>query len=235
MKQLLLNADMGEGMPNDATIMPYLSYANIACGGHFGTPDTILHALKLASNNKVKVGAHPSYPDPENFGRKSIQISRDQLAQSLKNQIDQFEKQCANVGINMNHIKLHGALYNDVFNNQEFTQWFVTFVAHHYPKANIFVPLSAMHFIKAKHKNNSIIEAFADRNYNSNLSLVSRSKPKAILGSVNKVIAHVTAIANKKIITINGETKSCEADTLCVHGDHPLALEIVQNIKKLVF
>lgn len=235
MKQLLLNADLGEGMRNDNEIMPHISYANIACGGHFGTSQTILQTIKSAKANGVKIGAHPSYFDFENFGRKSLQISKEALAIDLKNQIDFFITQCKLSTISMHHIKLHGALYNDVFSNEKFTHWYFDFVALHYPQAKIFVPLHAKNFVTSSYKNNIIFEAFADRNYNADLSLVSRSNPKAILGSVKKVVAHVSAIAKDKIVTINGETKACKADTLCIHGDHPLALDIAQNIKKVIF
>jgi len=233
-KKLFLNADVGEGMRNDKELMPYLTYANIACGGHFGTDETIFNTLQLAKKNDVKVGAHPSYPDPENFGRKSLQISREELAKTLKKQIDQFIEQCELIPIKMNHIKLHGALYNDVFGSKEFTLWFISFIKENYPKTLVFIPVFAESFITEVEKRIVLIEAFADRNYNNDLTLVSRSNSKAILGSIKKIKEHVLFISKGEIKTIEEEKKQCEADTLCVHGDHPLALKIAKELRELV-
>jgi len=233
-KKLFLNADVGEGMRNDTELMPYLTYANIACGGHFGTNETILKTIQLAGINSVKVGAHPSYPDPERFGRKSLEISREALEESLKKQIDLFLEQCELAAVKMNHIKLHGALYNDVFNSKELTLWFLGFIKNNYPNTIVFVPIASVPLIPEESQKIVMIEAFADRNYNADLSLVSRSNSKAILGSIKKVITHVSSIINNQIITIGGEKKTCSADTLCIHGDHPLAIEIAKKVSELV-
>lgn len=231
---LKLNADIGEGMPNDAALMPYLSYVNIACGGHFGSAATINETIKLAEKFAVKVGAHPSYPDLENFGRKSVIISKKALYLSLKKQIELFKECCALHQLKMHHIKLHGALYNDIFSSEIDTRYFINWVIEQYPNVKIFVPLIAVSFVLEHQKKHIIIEAFADRNYNDDLSLVSRYKPKAILGSVKKIEQQLSSILNGRITTIMGTDIKISAQTLCIHGDHPLAVEIAQSLNSLL-
>jgi len=232
--QLLINADVGEGMPNDAKLMPYLSYANIACGGHFGNAETISKTILLAKKNNVKVGAHPSYPDTENFGRKTIDISKETLGNSLKQQIDLCVTQCKLQNIKMNHVKLHGALYTDIFNSEENTRWFLNWIQNNYPKTLVFVPVSAALYIPEEQKAPILMEVFGDRNYNNNLTLVPRGNSKAIITSINLVKKHVSAILEGKIITIEGSRKNITANTLCIHGDHALALEIVKALYLLI-
>jgi len=183
-----------------------LTYANIACGGHFGNSKSISETLQLAIQHGVKVGAHPSYPDKANFGRKSILISRELLFENVKNQIEFFLSECEKQGVKMNHIKLHGALYNDVFSTAEYTP----------------------------QKPFSVTEVFADRNYKQDLSLVERSNPKAVLKTVEEVKNQVNIIVSGKVITIEGEEKKIEAQTLCVHGDHPLVLEIAKVLSVMM-
>jgi len=232
--KLFLNADVGEGMQSDAELMPYLTYANIACGGHFGNSKSISETLQLAIQHGVKVGAHPSYPDKANFGRKSILISRELLFENVKNQIEFFLSECEKQGVKMNHIKLHGALYNDVFSTAEYTQWFCHWVQSNFPGILVFSPLKAIPFLLDAQKPFSVTEVFADRNYKQDLSLVERSNPKAVLKTVEEVKNQVNIIVSGKVITIEGEEKKIEAQTLCVHGDHPLVLEIAKVLSVMM-
>ena len=233
--KLFLNADVGEGMLNDELLIPYLTYANIACGGHYGNEASIANALKIAVFNKVKVGAHPSYPDIENFGRSSMQLSREAIFESVKQQINLFVAQCERFKIKMNHIKLHGALYNDVFNSEEYTKWFFDWVNNYYPNTYIFIPIAAVSYISTSQKSNALVEVFADRNYGSNLTLIARSNPKAILNSVDQIVNHVSCMVhNGQITTLQGEIKFVEAQTLCIHGDHPLAVSIAKKLTTII-
>ena len=122
---LLLNADVGEGIDVDNVLTPFLTFANIACGGHAGNRQTITQTIKLAKKYNVKIGAHPSYIDKENFGRVSHKLPIADLEKLLQNQIDFFTEQANVLNMDMHHIKLHGALYNDVFANNEMTYWFL--------------------------------------------------------------------------------------------------------------
>ena len=110
--KIQLNADVGEGMLNDIELMPFLTYANIACGGHIGDENSVRKTIKLAQKYEVKVGAHPSYPDKGNFGRESILMSFQDLEQTIIEQVDLFLKSAEVLKATMYHIKLHGALYN---------------------------------------------------------------------------------------------------------------------------
>lgn len=233
--KLLLNADVGEGVSNDELLIPYLSYANIACGGHYGNETSIANTLKIAIFNKVKVGAHPSYPDIKNFGRRSIQLPRAVVFDSVKQQINLFVAQCDRFKIKMNHIKLHGALYNDVFNSEEYTKWFFEWVDNHYPETYIFIPIAAISYISTSQRKSALIEVFADRNYENNLTLVARSNPKAVLNSVDEIVSHVSCIIhNGHITTLSGEIKTVEAQTLCIHGDHSLAVSIAEKLATII-
>ena len=112
MRPIDINCDLGEGIGNDAEIMPYINSCNIACGGHFGDLQTIKETILLAQKYAVKVGAHPSFPDKENFGRKLMTLSDNDLMDSISQQIKLFHQACNETGARMHHVKLHGALYN---------------------------------------------------------------------------------------------------------------------------
>ena len=232
--KIALNADVGEGMANDSKLMPFLTYVNIACGGHAGNETTIRRTIKLAKKHQVKIGAHPSYPDVENFGRKSMQFPKEELSDILKSQVESFLAEAEKEQLKMHHIKLHGALYNDIFSNQNDTQWIIDWAITNYPEAKLFTPVAVQNF-KLKNTTNIIYEAFADRNYNTNLSLVSRNRENAVLQTTTKVLDHVNFIINeKKIFTICGTEISAHAETLCLHGDHPKVLEFAKAIEKFV-
>lgn len=229
MKSILkLNADVGEGMTNDPIIMPYLTYANIACGGHYGNSDSMTQTVRLAKQHKVLVGAHPSYPDIENFGRKTMSIATVELYEEIHRQIQNFYKICKQEGVKMHHIKLHGALYNDIFSTADSTQFFINWVKRNYPLLNIFVPLSAEKFLLSEQKNSVLIEVFADRSYNEDASLVSRQQVGAVLGTVDKVKKQLAEIQNGQITTLRGKKIPIIADTVCLHGDHPKIEAIVK-------
>ncbi len=162
-----INVDVGEGIGNEAFLMPYISSCNIACGGHAGDFETMRQVVKLAKKNNVKIGAHPSFPDKVNFGRKPMDIS------------------CA-------------ALYTSVKENIQITY-----------------------------------EAFADRNYNNDLTLVSRDDNNAIIDDANLVFDHVyRMVSTQKVKTIQGLEIQILADTFCIHGDNPKAVDLIQNLSK---
>ncbi len=230
---IALNADLGEGMENDAELIPYLKYANIACGGHAGSEASIEQTILLGNQHKVRVGAHPSYPDIENFGRKSMIISQSALELSLLNQIQLVEKIANKLGVSMHHIKLHGALYNDVFSAQKNTQWFLDWCAKHFKNTKLFIPCSAKQFMP-KNYPNIIYEAFADRNYNTDLSLVSRKETNAILQTPEMAFKHVKQMLQEYVVTsVEGKKVAIKADTFCLHGDHPEVLSIAKSIYNL--
>jgi UPF0271 protein len=223
-----INCDLGEGMPNDESLMPYISSCNIACGGHFGTKDTIRATIRIAKEFGVKVGAHPSYPDRENFGRKSMDISTDKLIKSLSEQISLFLTVCNEEGVQANHIKLHGALYNDSSNNEELVDAIQTV----YKNLNLSLPLYlSPHSILAKRMRNAVIEAFIDRRYNEDGSLTPRTHTGALIEDPIQAWEQLSRMyLNREVTCADGKTISINATTFCIHGDTKNALEIARFI-----
>lgn len=232
--KIQLNADVGEGMNNDVALMPFLTYANIACGGHMGDIDTITKAIKLAERCNVKVGAHPSYPDKVNFGRQSMSINRTDLEKVIEKQIDLF-LQGANISqVPMHHIKLHGALYNDVFMEEKSTCWFLNFIFKKYKDVKLFVPIGAKDFVDKDYQSIVLFEAFADRNYNDQLQLVARSESRASIENPSLALKHVQQLfLENKLTSVAGNKHKIQADTFCLHGDNRNVLAIAEEIYQL--
>lgn len=233
-----INCDVGEGIKNEHLIMPYISSCNVACGGHFGNETTIDNTIKLAIKNKVKIGAHPSLPDKENFGRKLIEISNIDLKTSIQNQLDLLLERLDVFGVRMHHIKPHGALYNAIAKDEELAILFFDIVKSYLKDVFLYVPYhSQIEKVALKNNVNIKYEAFADRNYNSDLSLVSRKENNGVLTDKKAIFEHVLfMIKHKKVKTLSGLKKEIRANTFCVHSDTQNALEIVkylhQNLTK---
>ena len=227
-----INCDLGEGLDNEAQLMPYISSCNIACGGHAGNDSSMQKVIELAQKHQVKIGAHPSYPDPENFGRQPMDISAEALLQSLIKQINRLLQLLAKNNGHLHHIKAHGALYNEGAKNPEIAQIIINAVLRTAPKVFLYVPYASVIAKMAQEQGIAIqYEVFADRNYNDDLSLVSRSHPKAILKSNAAIEAHICQmICEEKVSSLSGEVKTIVADTCCVHGDHPEAIDTVKHI-----
>ena len=228
-----INCDLGEGMGNDAQLMPYLGSCNIACGGHYGDVETMTEVIKLAQQYGVDVGAHPSFPDRENFGRKLMNISRQELQKSLHQQVAGFQNLCDKLGVEMHHIKLHGALYNLAANDAEIAAVVLNVFAAVHADIKIYVPYNSAIAILADDYFPIVYEAFADRSYNDDLSLVSRDKKNAVI--TDKLLAwqQVSNIINTgKIKTISNQWITIKADTICVHGDQINAVEIVKYLNQ---
>ena len=182
MNSININCDVGEGINNEEKLMPYIQFCNIACGGHIGDNLTMEKVVALAKKFNVKIGAHPSYPDKENFGRKSIQIDEKSLIKSIRKQIDSLLKILKNQGCLLYHIKPHGALYNDISRDRGKATIFLNAIGGYKENIKLFVPFNSEIEALAIEKGFSILyEAFADRNYNADLSLVPRNNSNALL------------------------------------------------------
>jgi UPF0271 protein len=226
-----INCDLGEGMGNDAQLMPFLGSCNIACGGHFGNINTMTKAIKLAKEHGVNVGAHPSFPDKENFGRKLMKISRLELQEALHQQVMSFQNLCHKLDVEMHHIKLHGALYNLAANDAEIAAVVLNVFAAVHADIKIYVPYNSAIAILADDYFPIVYEAFADRRYNHDLSLVSRDKVGAVITDKELAWQQVSCIINQgKVKTIEGQMVVIKAGTFCVHGDQENALDIVQYL-----
>ncbi|RXG15309.1 UPF0271 protein [Leeuwenhoekiella aestuarii] len=228
-----VNCDLGEGIGNEADLMPFISSCNLACGGHAGDEATIDKVVKLAKCNAVGVGAHPSFPDRANFGRVELKIPFYQLESSLKEQIDRVKKACQTHKIEMHHIKAHGALYNLCASHAVYAEFFIDFIARFYPDTPVYVPFNSILSQRAQGKIKLLFEAFADRNYEADGSLVSRAKPHALIKDEKKLFKHVlNMVKRNEIHTVSGTVLSTKIDTICVHGDTPKAVTLACYLKQ---
>ncbi|UAM97121.1 5-oxoprolinase subunit PxpA [Polaribacter litorisediminis] len=233
-----INCDVGEGMNNEHLLMPHISSCSIACGGHFGTVKSIDKAIELARAYQVKIGAHPSFPDTENFGRKLIPMSEAALKTSIQNQLNLFLKRVSFFNEKLHHIKPHGALYNAITVDENLANLFVNSIKIYMKDVFLYVPYNS--FIEKVALQNSIkikYEAFADRNYNDDLTLVSRNEKNALITHKQDVFKHVFNMAkNGKVQAISSLEKQIKVDTFCIHGDTENAIEIAayvsENLKK---
>jgi len=228
-----INCDLGEGFGNDALLMPLISSCNIACGGHYGNSETIKKTIQLAKNHQVKVGAHPSFPDPSNFGRKIMNISDTALAKSVFDQVQLFLSVCQSENIEMHHVKLHGAFYNLAAKDERIARIVIDTLKNLNQSFSIYAPPnSVLEKIGATHFN-MIGEAFIDRRYNEDLSLVSRTEKKALIESSEESWKQFYEIAFKQQVTsITGVISPIEAQTYCIHGDMENAISILHYIHK---
>ncbi|WP_149275694.1 5-oxoprolinase subunit PxpA [Pareuzebyella sediminis] len=229
-----INCDVGEGLDNEGQLMPLISSCNIACGGHAGDRASMTKVIGLAKQNHVRIGAHPSYPDKENFGRVSIPISDTKLIESIERQINDLKHIAEEEKVQIHHIKAHGALYNDMAKSESLSKVFLEAVKAFRSETFLYVPYASAIAKIALQKNFKLrYEAFADRNYNEDLSLVPRNKNEALIHSPEQVLEHILGmLAHNRVRTIEGRFVKILADTFCIHGDNILAFEIVSYLTK---
>lgn len=233
--KLDINCDLGEGMGSDEAMMPFLDSCNIACGGHAGDDRSIAATVDQAVRHGVKVGAHPSYPDRKNFGRKPLEIPFTKLQDSLMDQILRVKESAKNHQIPLHHIKLHGALYLESLTNASLADNLIDFLQKEFPEQWIYAPFGSAIAQAGMAKNARITyEVFADRMYLSASQLLSRTHPRAIITDLTKIIEQVSLfVKERRVKTINGDYHSLKADTICIHGDHPLAVKIAPLVARL--
>ena len=229
-----INCDIGEGIGNEAQLLPLITSCNIACGGHAGDTATMMKVAFLAKEHKVLIGAHPSYPDRENFGRTSIKMAKEELKKSILAQIDDLNTVLKSLGLALNHIKPHGALYNDVARDRELALVFLDSVEKYKNEVFLYVPYDSKIAEEALRLGFQIkYEAFADRNYNEDLSLVSRKEPMALIQDPKAVKDHLLYMVTKgAVLTLSGKAVKIKADTYCIHGDSPSTLQILTYLSK---
>lgn len=226
-----INADLGEGFPYDALLLQLISSCSIACGGHFGNEVTMRDTIRLAKKHHVKVGVHPSFPDTENFGRKVIEIEVDVLFQSLVNQMKGFFSICEEEGVVVNHIKLHGALYNLSAVDEKTARLVLKAIEEVVKETTIYLPGNSLFFALANEKFTVKSEVFIDRSYTNTGFLVPRNHPGAVVESPEKCLKQLVEMVTKNQVTsINGKKIPLSAETFCIHGDHKHSLEILQYL-----
>lgn len=230
-----INCDVGEGLGNEHVIMSLISSCNISCGAHAGTVEVIDEVIALAKKYKVKVGAHPSYPDRKNFGRKVLPISNEALESSLISQLTLFKERCASQSVAIHHVKPHGALYNMAAIDETIANVVLDAIKEVFGSISIYAPWNSILAKQAKKQEYKVVfEAFADRNYNVDGTLVSRSQSNAIRTDIASIVEHVMRMKNGKVKTVEGIEKKIQAQTFCVHGDHPNVIQILKALQKVI-
>jgi len=227
-----INVDVGEGVGNEPQLLPHVSSCNIACGGHAGDNETMQTVVKLAKQHRVKIGAHPSFPDKENFGRVVMDMSCAALYTSLKDQVEDLLSILRKAHVSLHHVKLHGALYNLAAKDKKAALIIIELMKSFVEPVKLYVPYQSVIANLAIENNIPIVyEAFADRNYNEDLSLVSRKDTNALISKKEDVFEHVLRmIKSQNVKAINGVEVPVKASTFCVHGDTKNALEILDYL-----
>lgn len=237
---LQLNCDLGEHPAPQATtiaaaVMPYIDQANIACGVHAGDAVAIAAVLKLAKTHGVTIGAHPSYPDRENFGRRSMSLPTTELIAHLHYQIAALDGMAASLDLHLAYVKPHGALYNDMLRDADIRHTvYQTISSYHRPLPLMIqaTPANQKHRSEAGFWGLSLLfEAFTDRQYDNDGLLLNRNQSGALLNA-EQTIKQAQRIAQQQSVTaINGTILAMQADSLCVHGDHPDAIASIAAIR----
>jgi len=236
------NCDMGESygswnMGNDAAVMPYIDMASIACGFHASDPVTMARTVALAIQHNVTIGAHPSYPDLQGFGRRDMQLSAEELTQGMLYQMGALQAICQAQGTRIRYVKPHGALYNRKAVDHEVLASVMAAIA----AFDSDLPLMMIAGVRQqealqlaqKHGIKLLFEAFCDRAYSDDGTLVPRSQPGAVHADVQRVIQQVKEISLKQMVTtISGMQLPLIADSICLHGDSEHLLSSIKAIRR---
>jgi UPF0271 protein len=227
-----LNCDMGEGIGNDEAIMPFITSANIACGFHAGNSDTMRRTIDLALKYEVKIGAHPSFRDRENFGRIEVHLSNDKLYALVLEQLIKIDLVAKECGASLHHVKLHGALYNLAARDKQVARIVATAIKD-FDESLVVYGLSGSYMVSEANALGLIAasEVFADRTYNDDGSLTSRLQPGALIEDEEKCVEHVMQMINTKTVkTISGKIIPVTVDTICIHSDGKYAVQFAKAI-----
>ena len=228
-----LNADLGEGAGHDDELLALVTSANIACGFHAGDAETMRGSIEAARNRKVAVGAHPSLFDRENFGRKELPVKSDEVFDAVVYQLGIFQAIAEAANVRPNHVKPHGALYNMAVRDRELANAIGRAIAQIDAKLILFAPQNS-ELARAGTTNGLQIahEVFADRNYLSDGSLVPRARPDALLHDPEEAAARVVRMLREgKVRSVDGVDVDVRAETICLHGDKPGAVDFARALK----
>ena len=234
-----LNCDLGESfgafkIGNDEEVLKYISSANIACGYHGGDHNVSFETVRLAKKYGVQIGAHPGFPDLAGFGRREMNLSSREIYHLVIYQIGALEAVCKVNGTNLVHVKPHGALYNMAAKNREMADSIAQAVFDLNPQLVLFA-LAGSELAKAGEEKGLLVagEVFADRTYQHDGTLTSRQEPNAIIHDSEFAITRVIRMIKEgKVEAVDGTDIVIQADTICVHGDDPRALEFVSKLKQ---
>jgi len=235
-----INADLGEfstekQLANELSILEYITSCSIACGGHVGDANSIKLMIQACKKYNISIGPHPSYPDKEGFGRRQINIDIHDLENSLIEQINLFFNVADSLSVPVSHIKLHGRLYNETFKSERLSNLLIRVVESLDREVSIIGPAKSQIELLAKASNKTFIsEAFIDRVYKEDLSLVDRRKKGALLLAVEDQVNQARSIIlNHRVITDKKKSVGIEAQTLCMHGDNPNSLKTIKALRQM--
>jgi UPF0271 protein len=228
-----LNADLGEGAGHDDELFGLITSANIACGFHAGDAESMRKAIDAAQAHGVAVGAHPSLFDRENFGRKELPVSGDDVYEGVKYQLGVFAAIADAAGVKPNHVKAHGALYNMAARDRRLADGIARAIADFDSTFVMFVlPNSELAAAAETHGLRVAREVFADRNYMADGSLVPRSRQDALLHNADEAATRVLRMLREGVVrSVDGTDVPLAVDTICVHGDTPDAVAFARSLR----
>ncbi|MDM0114529.1 5-oxoprolinase subunit PxpA [Variovorax sp. J22R133] len=232
--QIDLNADLGEGAGNDEALLALVSSANIACGWHAGDAQTMRQCVQWALKNGVAIGAHPSFPDRENFGRSTMHLPPEEIVAGMLYQIGALAAIVKAEGGALAHVKPHGALYNQAVKDPVLADAICEAVRRFDPGLKFF-GLAGSGMITAAQRAGlqPVEEVFADRGYMPDGSLVPRSQPGALIEDEEQSLAQTLSLVREhKVRAIDGSTVAVNAQSVCLHGDGAHALEFARRIRE---
>jgi len=232
---------MGESFGNykigqDEEVIKYITSSNIACGFHAGDPNVMRYTVRLAKENNVAIGAHPGFPDLQGFGRRKMDVSPEEVKNIITYQIGALQTIAKAEGMNLQHVKPHGAFYNTIVNDKKLGQAAVEAILK-IDKDLILVGLANSEIIDISLKFGLKVarEAFADRAYNFDSTLVKRNIPSAVISDPNVVAKRVIKmIKQQKVKTIDDKIIDLQFDTICLHGDNKNALNVIRAIRNIL-
>ena len=231
--QIDLNSDLGEGCENDEALLGLVSSANIACGWHAGDANTMRQCVRWAIDNGVAIGAHPSFPDRENFGRSEMNLPAEEVISGVLYQIGALAAIVKAEGGTLAHVKAHGSLYNQAVKDPVLADALCEAVRRFDPGLRFF-GLAGSGMISAAERAGlkPVEEVFADRGYQPDGSLVPRSKPGALIVDEEQSLAQtLSLVRNHQVTAIDGSVVAVNAQTVCLHGDGAHALAFARRIR----
>ncbi|HJF74542.1 5-oxoprolinase subunit PxpA [Gallibacterium anatis] len=234
MKHVDLNVDLAEGCSNDQRLLQLVTSANVACGLHAGDFNEMRKAIRWAKENKVRVGAHPSFPDRENFGRTNMQLPYDELKACLLYQLGAVKALCDAEGVSLSYVKPHGALYNQAAKDESLAALIALTIKQFDPSLKLMgLSGSLMLKVAQQHGLGIISEVFADRHYLADGSLVPRSRADALVDNDEEAISQVLQmVLQGSVPTVDGQDVAIQADSICLHGDGEHAISFAEKIRK---
>ena len=236
--EININCDLGEkskfhSTKNDPDLLKIVNSANIACGYHAGDKETMNSVIEISKTNQVSIGAHPSFNDPENFGRKKINLNSSEVTKLIIDQYEVLQKIAENHNENVTHIKPHGALNNMACEDLELATTIAKAINSINKDIIFLVPTGSKMELVGKKLNMKIAcEIFADRNYEDDGNLVSRSKDNALITNPDVAKKHVLKmVKNQALNCFSGKKIPCKIDSVCIHGDNESSLATAKSIK----